>query len=144
MGDDRDRNGAQLQATAGHGLQAIPAISWEAGREDSAMGLSGGHGSSTVLTSDFWPPDLRKHIPIGLSTPVCGNPSWQLEEISVAFKLTRVNPAHHFPLLPSFLRDTGMCAGAGDRETSGDCYMGCTLQPLHPSKLGQSGFLTLW
>lgn len=106
--------------------------------------FQGGHGSSTVLTSDFWPPDLRKHIPIGLSTPVCGDLSWQLEEISMTFKLPRVNPAHHFPPLPSFLQGTGMCAGAGDTETSGDCYTGCTLQPSHPSTLGQSEFLTLW
>lgn len=134
----------QLQATAGHRLPAIPAIRWEAGREDSAVGLSGGHGSSTVLTSDFWPPDLRKHIPIGLSTPVCGDLSWQLEEISMTFKLPRVNPAHHFPPLPSFLQGTGTCAGAGDTETSGDCYTGCTRQPSHPSTLGQSEFLTLW
>lgn len=111
LGDDRDRDGVQLQATAGHRLPAIPAISSEAGREDSAVDLSGGQGSSTVLTSDFWPPDLRKHTPIGLSTPVCGNLSWQLEEISLTFKLPQVNPAHHFPQLPSFLQDTGMCAG---------------------------------
>lgn len=107
------------------------------------MDLSGGQGFSTVLTSDFWPPDLRKQIPIGLSTPVCGNLSWQLEEISLTFKLPQVNPAHHFPQLSSFLQDTGMCAGARDTETSGDCYTGCTLQSLHPSMLGQNEFLTL-
>lgn len=134
----------QLQATAGHRLPPIPAIGSEAGREDSAADLSGGHGSSTVLTSDFWSPDLQKHIPIGLSTPVCGNLSWQLEEISPTFKLPRVNPAHHFPPLPSFLQDTVMCAGAGDTETSGDRYTGCTLPSLHPSMLGLSEFLTLW
>lgn len=87
------------------------------------MDFSEGHGSSSISTSDFWPPDLGEYIPIVLSTPICGNLSWQLEEINMTFKLPQVNPAHHF-LQPSPSSKTlgWMCSGARDTETSGYCF----------------------